>query len=115
MPVMKIRHIFLLPKIIPGILILLSSALGWIEVSKLDSEEWQSTVAFYDNHFLVGWTDTRDLSTDSSTNVYACRITDNGTVLDTWGLMIANSHRDEMVPRICTGISDWLVIWQEGC
>jgi hypothetical protein len=115
MLIKKMKNIFLFPKILLGILFLFSSTLGWIEVSKLDSEQWQSTVAFYDNHFLVGWTDTRDLSTDSSTNVYACRITDNGTVLDTWGIMIANRQRDEMVPKICTGISDWLVIWQEGC
>ncbi len=101
--------------ILLGILIIFSLTFGWIEVSKLDTDQWQSTVAFYDNHFLVGWTDTRDLSTDSSTNVYACRISNNGMVLDTWGIMIANSHRDEMVPRICTGTSDWLIIWQEGC
>ncbi len=113
--IQRIKNFSSFPKILLGIITIFSSTLGWIEVSKLDSEQWQSTVAFYDNHFLVGWTDTRDLLTDSSTNVYACRISNNGTILDTWGINIANSRRDEMVPKICTGIADWLVIWQEGC
>ena len=115
MSIQRIKKSSLFPEILLGILTIFSLTSGWIEVSKLDSEQWQSTVAFYDNHFLVSWTDTRDLSTDSSTNIYVCRISDNGTILDTWGIMIANSHRDEMVPKICTGTSDWLVIWQEGC
>jgi len=110
-----IRTMIRLSSLYFGFLILQTSALGWIEVCKESAEQWQSSVAFYDNQFLVAWTDLRDLPTDSSTNIYACRIATNGAVLDTWGILVASNRRDEMVPRICAGTLDWLVIWQEGC
>ena len=98
-----------------GLLILQTSAFGWIEVSKQDGDQWQPTTAYLDNQFIIGWSDTRDLATDTSTNTYVCRVTNNGYILDTNGILIANGRPEQMVPRVCPGIADWLIIWQEGC
>jgi hypothetical protein len=98
-----------------GLILLQTSIFGWIEVSKQDGDQWQPTVAYLDNQFIIGWSDTRDLATDTSTNIYACRVTTNGTILDTNGILIAYGRQEQLVPKVCASNSDWLFIWQEGC
>jgi hypothetical protein len=98
-----------------GLLILQTSLFGWIEVSKRDGDQWQPTAAYLNNQFIIGWSDTRDLITDTSSNIYACRITSNGTILDTNGILVASGRQEQLVPRVCSSNSDWLFIWQEGC
>ncbi len=72
-------------------------------------------IAYDSTNFLVTWTDTRDFLTDSSTNIYACRVTPAGQVLDTANILVVGGRRDQMVPRIAMGQDDWFLIWQEGC
>lgn len=73
------------------------------------------SVCFNGTDFLVSWTDTRDLATDSSANIYACRVSPGGTVLDPHGFLVAGGRGEQMVSRNCPGQSDVFVIWQEGC
>ena len=98
-----------------GLLVLPTISFGWIDVSKQDGDQWQPTAAYLDNQFIIGWSDTRDLAADTSTNIYVCRVTNNGFILDTNGILIASGRPEQMVPKVCSSIIDWLVIWQEGC
>ena len=77
--------------------------------------QWQPAVAFDSHQFLVAWTDLRELPNDPSTNVYACRVALDGTVLDSAGILIAHGPVEQMEPRVSSCPTDWLVIWQEGC
>lgn len=98
-----------------GFLIMQTSIYGWIDVSRQDGDQWQPTAAYLNDRFIIGWSDTRDLAIDTSTNVYCCRVSTNGHILDTNGILIASGRPEQMVPKVCSGITDWLVIWQEGC
>jgi hypothetical protein len=79
------------------VVILCTTVSGWIPISKAEFDQRQSAVAYLNNQYLVAFADGRDISPDSATSIYACRVTNH------------------LIPQVCSGSSDWLVIWQEGC
>lgn len=70
---------------------------------------------FDGENLIVAWTDLRDVPLNPSTNIYACRVSPAGVVLDSGGILVAGGARDEMLPRVCRGTRNSLVVWQEGC
>jgi hypothetical protein len=97
------------------VVILCTTVSGWIPISKAEFDQRQSAVAYLNNQYLVAFADGRDISPDSATSIYACRVTNHGGVLDPHGFIISGGSQDHLIPQVCSGSSDWLVIWQEGC
>ena len=87
----------------------------YIPVCRETTDQTLPAVCFNGTDFVVSWTDTRDLGTDTSANIYACRVSRSGYVLDPDGIRIAGGREEQMVSRNCQGLSDVFVIWQEGC
>jgi hypothetical protein len=93
---------------------LVTGAGAWV-VSGAVHDQTKPAAAFDGHNFLVTWQDTRDLATDTSANIYACRLTPSGLLLDSAGILIAGTREEEHVPALCWGGSDFLVAWQRGC
>jgi hypothetical protein len=72
-----------------GLVLMAATAQAWFPVSKAEFEQTLPTAAFDGSNYLVAWTDARDLRTDTSVNIYACRITRDGDVLDSAGILVA--------------------------
>jgi len=85
------------------------------DISRAIEDQRYPTVEFGRDCYLVAWQDARDLAIDTSCNIYGCRVARSGAVLDTAGILIWRSRRDDYFPRTAWGGSDWVVIWQEGC
>jgi hypothetical protein len=84
-------------------------------VSNAAYDQTKPAVAFDGTNFLVTWQDTRNLPTDTSADIYACRLTPSLELLDSAGVLIAGTREEEFVPAACWGGSDFLVAWQRGC
>lgn len=97
-----------------GVLLPLNAG-AWIPVCRAAEPQWQPDIAFDGTRFLVVWTDHRDVRTDSSTNIYACRVGRDGAVLDPAGIRIAGGLPNKIEPQVAAGDSGWVVIWQDGC
>ena len=78
-------------------------------------DQTRPAVAFDGASFLVAWQDTRDIPTDTSANIYACRLTPSLEVLDSAGILIAGTREEDYVPAVAWGGSDYLIAWQRGC
>ncbi len=86
-----------------------------IEVCKAEADQRHPAIAAGGEQFLVAWQDSRDLAVDSSCNTYGCRLSRSGVVLDSSGVQLGRSRRDQYYPRAAWGGDNWLVVWQEGC
>ena len=84
-------------------------------VSNAPFDQTSPAIAFDGTQFLVTWQDTRDIPTDTSANIYACRLTPSLEVLDTAGILIAGTREEDYVPAVAWGGSDYLVAWHRGC
>jgi hypothetical protein len=84
-------------------------------VSNAVYDQTKPAVAFDGTNFLVTWQDTRDIPTDTSANIYACRMTPSLQVLDSTGILIAGTREEDYVPAVAWGGSDYLIAWQRGC
>jgi hypothetical protein len=93
----------------------LSPAWGWIEICKAPAHQSLPSVAFNDGQYLIAWADLRDWGTDSSVNVYAARVSQDGTLLDDGGFLVAGGWYDQTKPRVCPGPYGWLATYQERC
>ena len=84
-------------------------------VSDAAFDQSKPAIAFDGTNFLAVWQDTRDIGTDTSSNVYACRLAPSLEVLDSAGILVAGTREEDYVPAVCWGGSDYLVVWQRGC
>ena len=72
------------------------------------SQEYPS-VCFDGTDFLVVWHDTRNGSYD----IYGCRVSPFGVVIDTAGLVISAAQNNQWYPAVVHGDSGHLVVWQD--
>ncbi|MEO0080991.1 MAG: hypothetical protein ABIL25_01705 [candidate division WOR-3 bacterium] len=68
-------------------------------------------VAFDGTNYLVVWEDERQVSND---DVYACRVTPRGAVLDSGGLAVSAWSDDEEGPALTRGGTNCLVVWEDN-
>jgi len=100
-----------------AILVLAGVAAGFDAqvITNAGYDQTRPAVAFDGTSFLVTWQDTRNIPTDTSADIYACRLTPSLRVLDSAGILIAGTREEEYVPAVCWGGSDYLVAWHRGC
>jgi hypothetical protein len=103
-----------------GLILLLATAgvvagSGSRVVSGAPFDQTSPAIAFDGADFLVAWQDTRDIPTDTSANIYACRLTSSLAVLDTAGILIAGTREEDYLPAVAWGGSDYLIAWHRGC
>jgi hypothetical protein len=73
--------------------------------------DWQEypAIAFDGANFLVTWTDYRG----SSHDIYAARVTPQGTVLDPNGIRVSTAADDQEYPALAFDGANFLVAWQD--
>ena len=92
-----------------------AAAHGARVVSDAPFDQTKPAIAFDGENFLAVWQDTRDIPTDTSANIYACRLTPSLDVLDSAGILVAGTREEDYAPAIAWGGSDYLIAWQRGC
>jgi hypothetical protein len=67
-------------------------------------------IAFGDGVFLVVWHDIRN---GRDWDIYACRVTPDGKVLDTDGLLVSGGAHNQAVPDVAWDGTAFQVVWQD--
>jgi len=67
-------------------------------------------VAYLDGTYLVTWTDWR-----VDGDIYACRVLQDGTVLDTGGFAVCTGPAIQHQPAVAAGNDGFIVCWSEFC
>ncbi len=66
-------------------------------------------LAFDGTNFLVVWHDEREGSYD----IYGARVTVDGAVMDTSGIVVSAATSDQLYPAVAFDGTDFLVVWQD--
>lgn len=77
-----------------------------ILVSGEPNEQMAPAVAWDGTNYLVAWTDNR-----SGADVYASRVTPDGTSLDGTGIPVSTAHRSQSDAQVAWNGSTYLVVW----
>jgi hypothetical protein len=81
-----------------------------IPVSTAANSQYSSAIAFDGANFLVTWDDYRS---GSSYDIYAARVTPQGTVLDPSGIPVSTAASDQRYPALAFDGADFLVAWTD--
>jgi len=80
-----------------------------IPISIAASYKWSPAVSFDGTNFLVVWQDGRSGSSD----IYGCRVTPEGVVLEPDGIPISTAVDDQECPAVVFDGTNFLVVWQD--
>jgi hypothetical protein len=80
-----------------------------IPISVAASYQWFPAVSFDGTNFLVVWQDGRSGSSD----IYGCRVTPEGVVLEPDGIPISTAVDDQECPAVVFDGTNFLVVWQD--
>lgn len=72
--------------------------------------QWYPSVAFDGTNFLVVWQDDLD---GSHYGIYGTRVSQAGTVLDPYGIVICDTIRQQSYPSVAFDGTNYLVVWQD--
>jgi NADH:ubiquinone oxidoreductase subunit len=81
-----------------------------IPVSTAADDQWYPALVFDGASFLVTWA---DLRSGSSRDIYAARVTPQGTVLDPNGIPVSTATNQQWSPAIAFDGADFLVTWMD--
>ncbi len=81
-----------------------------IAISKASERQMYPAVDFDGTDYLVVWQDRRRGNWD----IYGTRVSQEGVVLDSVGFILTNSSRDQSMPSITFGGTDYFVTWWDG-
>jgi phosphoribosylformylglycinamidine (FGAM) synthase PurS component len=81
-----------------------------IAVSTAAHVQRDPSVAFDGTNFLVVWEDWRGGDTS---DIYGCRVTPQGAVLDSGGIAISTAACDQKLPKVTSDNSGSLVVWED--
>ena len=73
--------------------------------------QWHPSVAFDGTNYLVVWHDDRD---GRNSGIYGTRVSQAGTVLDPYGIVISNITGWQSYPSVAFDGSDYFVVWQDS-
>ena len=82
-----------------------------IIVTQANNDQQHPALGFDGANFLVVWQDHRD--NRDSPDVYGARVTPEGTVLDSSGIVITQAARGQFDPVVGFGGTHFLVAWQD--
>ena len=80
-----------------------------IAICRTPSYQAEPSVCFDGTNFVVVWEDARGGDLD----VYGCRLTPDGNVLDPQGIPICTAVENQFYPAICCGGTNLLVVWED--
>jgi hypothetical protein len=81
-----------------------------ILISVTPVEQRFPSVAFDGTNYLVVWQDNRNGDYD----IYGCRITPSGVILDPDGILISTTPNSHQVPAVSFDGTNYLVVWSEN-
>ncbi len=81
-----------------------------ITLSRSHTDIAELAVAYLDGTYLVTWTDWR-----VDGDIYACRVRQDGTVLDTGGFAVCAQPALQYQPAVAAGTDRFIVCWSEFC
>ncbi len=81
-----------------------------IPVSTAAGDQWAPALAFDGTNFLVVWTDYRSGDTR---DIYGCRVTPAGVVLDPAGIAISTAPDDQWSQALAFDGTNFLVVWSD--
>ena len=84
-----------------------------IPICTANAAQYSAAVAFNGNHFLVVWSDERNMAV-SGVDIYGTRVGTAGAVLDSPNLAISQAPGDAVFPAVASAGSDFLVVWEDG-
>ncbi len=79
-----------------------------IAISKAGGDQTHPWVAFDGTNYLVVWVDNRSGSAD----IYGCRVSQSGIVLDPDGIAISTGGDDQESPSVAFDGTNYLVVWR---
>jgi len=79
-------------------------------ITTATNDQWYPAATFNGTNYLVAWQDARVGAQD----IYATRVTPDGTVLETNGLAVVTTSNDQRLPVVASLNGDFLVVWQDG-
>ncbi|MEO0050208.1 MAG: hypothetical protein ABIK42_03615, partial [candidate division WOR-3 bacterium] len=82
-----------------------------IAISRAPNDQFSPAVAFDGNNIFVMWEDGR--SNNDYPDIYGCRVTRKGIVLDTWGIAVSIAPERQESPAITFGGMNCLVVWSD--
>jgi hypothetical protein len=82
-----------------------------IPISTAPGNQWFPVVAFDRRNFLVVWQDRRNSDYE---DIYGARVTPQGIVLDTAGLLFSYSLKEQRSPAVAFDGRNYLAVWQDG-
>lgn len=82
-----------------------------IPISTAARRQQDPEVAFNGTHYLVTWSDERDSVT--AKDVYAARVTTQGTVLDIQGIAVCRRAENQEWPGVAADGTNWMVVWED--
>jgi len=80
-----------------------------IPISTATNNQYTPVVTFNQN-FLVAWQDNRS---GSSYDIYGARVSSDGTLLDTSGILISSTANPKEHPSVAHNGTNFLVVWSE--
>jgi hypothetical protein len=84
-----------------------------IQISVYDYDQVIPGVSFSGMNFFIVWEDYRNMSWTTS-DIYGSRVTQYGSVLDPYGIVICDSSRDEYSPCLSFNGTEFFTVWQQG-
>jgi len=81
-----------------------------IDISRARSESFSVAPCFDGTNFLVVWEDHRN---SGASDIYGARVTPQGTVLDSAGIVISRTANYHWSPSLAYDGTDFLVVWED--
>ena len=86
---------------------------AWFPICTVNGAQYSPGVAFNGTHFLVVWSDERNLGV-TGVDIYGTRVGTAGAVLDSPNLAISQAPGDAVFPAVASAGGDFLVVWEDG-
>jgi hypothetical protein len=84
---------------------------GGIVISQVANEQCSPVLAFDGASFLVVW---QDYHTDFYGDIYGARVTPQGTVLDSAGIVISQAGNNQYSPALAFDGVNFFVVWEDN-
>jgi phosphoribosylformylglycinamidine (FGAM) synthase PurS component len=81
-----------------------------VAISSAEDCQWSPKLAFDGANFFAAWEDFRSSEDD---DIYGARVTRQGVVLDSMGVVIAEAANDQRSPALAYDGENFLAVWEE--